>query len=164
MYITLDLMSSETITEVALKILSATFIASLSSFITIYLARNKFRSERWWEKKVQAYERVIEAFHKSKKFASEHMDAEYKGRHIETARDAELRRLSQEAKDEISRASDVGSFLLSEDALKVLARYKAESELAPSQETWFEYLDADWSLTHKYMKEFIAVAKRDLRK
>lgn len=157
-------MTPEALTEAGLKILSAVLIAGLTSFVTVYLARNRFRSERWWEKKVQAYERVIEAFHKAKKFASEHMDAEYKGHKVDDTRDAELRSLSREARDEISRASDVGSFVLSEDALKVLARYEAESESATMRESWFEHLDADWSLTHKYMQEFMDVAKKDLRK
>ena len=137
-------MTGPAIIDLVLKIVSAVMIAGLSSFITVYLARNKFRSERWWEKKVQAYERVIEAFHNSKKFASEHMRAEYRGHELEASRDTELRKLSREAQDEISKASDIGSFVLSEEALKVLARYEAEWEAIPRQETWFEHLDADW--------------------
>ena len=145
-----------------LKVLSAVAIAALSSWITVYLSLNKFRSERWWEKKVQAYERVIEAFHKAKKFASEYLDAEYKGKEVDKDRDLELRRLSKEARDEIARASDIGSFVLSEDALKVIAKYLAEEEAMPRQESWYEYLEADWSLIDRFMKEFTTTAKRDL--
>ena len=62
--------------EIFLKVLSGIAIAAISSWITVQLSKHKFRSERWWEKKVGAYERVIEAFHNSKKFDAEHMSAE----------------------------------------------------------------------------------------
>ena len=41
---------------------------------------------------------------------------------------------------------------------------QAEEEAMPRQESWCEHLDADWSLTNRYMKEFMAVAKEDLRR
>lgn len=150
--------------DALIKILSAIAIAGASSWITVQLSRHKFRSERWWEKKVDAYERVIEAFHNSKKFSSEHMTAEERGREVSDERDAELRTLAKDARDEILRASDIGSFVLSKEALGILARYEAQSENAPRQESWYEHLDADWSLTNSYMKEFIAEAHRDLKK
>lgn len=101
------------------------------------------------EKNVQSYEFVIDVFHGTKKFALEHMDAVYKGREVEETRDAELRRRSRDARDEISRAFDIDSFVLSDDALKALARYEAASDSMPLQETWFEYRHACWSVTNK---------------
>lgn len=149
--------------EILIKVLSGIAIAAASSWITVQLSRYKFRSERWWEKKVDAYERVIEAFHNSKKFDSEHMTAEERGREIDESRDAELRKLAKEARDQILKSSDIGSFVLSGQALKILARYEAESENAPRQDTWYEHLAAAWSLADRYMKEFIAEAHRDLK-
>lgn len=151
-------------TKVLLQLLVGIAIAGASSWITVQLSRLQFRSERWWEKKAQAYERVIEAFHNSKKFASEHLDAAHKGRDVDGMRDAELRKLAKEARDEIIRASDIGSFILSSNASIILAKYKAESEAAEKHDTWWEYLDADLSLTDRYMKEFIVEAHRDLKK
>ena len=150
--------------EIFLKVLSGIAIAAASSWITVQLSKNKFRSERWWEEKVEAYERVIEAFHNSKKFESEHMTAEERGSEIDEARDAELRRLAKEARDEILKASDIGSFVLSKEALKILAKYEAESENIPRQNSWYEHLDLSWSITNRYMKEFIEEAHRDLKK
>ena len=149
--------------EAFLKVLIGIAIAAGSSWITIQLSRHKFRSEKWWEKKVIAYERVIEAFHSSKRFSSEHMDASYKGREVQKERDNELRKAAQLARDEILRASDVGAFILSKEALSILAKYEAESEMLLKCESWAEYLDVEWSITHKYMKEFIAEAHRDLK-
>ena len=150
--------------EIFLKVLSGIAIAAVSSWITVQLSGYKFRSDRWWEKKVDAYERVIEAFHNSKKFDTEHMTAEERGQEVDEARDTELRKLAKEARDEILKASDIGSFVLSTEALEILEQYKAESENAPRQDTWYEHLDAAWALTDRYMREFIAEAHRDLKK
>lgn len=152
------------LTEVLIKIFTGIIIAAVTSYITVHLSRKKFRSERWWEKKVEAYERVIEAFHKSKKFATEHMDAEYKGSNVPEERDEELARQSKEAREEILRASDVGAFILSDTALSILAKYEAESGELHKCKSWSEYLDSDWSITHQYMNEFISEAKRDIAK
>lgn len=150
--------------EAFLKVLSGIAIAAASSWITVQLSRHKFRSEKWWEKKVDAYERVIEAFHNSKKFSTEHMNAEYNGREVEESRDQELRRTSRLARDEILRAYDVGAFILSKKALSILAKYEAETESLKECQSWHEYLDESWGLTHKYMKEFIEEAHQDLKK
>ena len=149
--------------ELFLKVLSGIAIAAVSSWITVQLSKHKFRSERWWEKKVTAYERVIEAFHNSKKFDSEHIEAEEGGRKVDESRDKELMSFAKEARDEILKATDIGSFLLSEEALKILARYEAESENIPRQESWYDHLEVSWSITNSYMKEFIKEAHRDLK-
>lgn len=150
--------------EILLKILSGIAIAGISSWVTVQLSLHRFRSEKWWEKRVNAYERVIEAFHNSKKFDSEYMRAEELRREVSDERDAELRKLASQARDEILKASDVGSFVLSKNALSILAKYEAESENMPRQDTWYEHLDLSWSICNRYMKEFIEEAHRDLKK
>ena len=147
-----------------IKVLTGIAIAAVSSWITVQLSRDKFRNERWWDKKVAAYERVIEAFHNSKKFLSEHLAAEEFGYEVNEIHDIELRKLAKDAGDEIKKSSDIGSFILSESALKILDLYATESENAPKEESWYDYLNADWARTDKYMKDFIAEAKLDLKK
>lgn len=150
--------------DLVVKAFFAIAIAAISSWVTVYLSRNRFRSERWWEKKVEAYERVIDAFHKAKKFDLEHIRADELRLEIDEARQTELRLQAREARDEILRASDVGGFILSGNALSILAKYEAESDSIPRFNTWYEHLDHSWSLTHRYMREFIAEAHTDLKK
>lgn len=138
-------------------------IALFSAWLTVYLALRKFRAEKIWERKVVAYERVIEAIHKSKRFSSEHLDATYSGRDLPEARDAELRRLAGEAKDEICRAADIGSFTISEQALGVISTYERELGGTKGFTTWHERLEHDYCVTDQCLKNLIAEAKRDLR-
>lgn len=147
-----------------LQALSAFPIAIFSAWLTVKLSLNRFRAERLWDRKVVAYERVIEAFHKSKKFSSEHLDAEYVKRELPKERDTELRRLAQEALEEIRRTADIGSFTLSQNALQLLSNYSRESEDDDHIHSWQEHLEHDYEVTDKYMKLFIEEAKRDLEK
>jgi hypothetical protein len=99
--------------ETLLNVLSVIAIAAVSSWITVQFSLHKFRSEKWWEKKIDTYERVMEAFHNAKKFSVEHMTALERGQEIDQARDFELNVLAKNARDEILKASDIGSFALS---------------------------------------------------
>lgn len=144
--------------------IGALVIATFSAWLTVTLSLKRFRTERLWDRKVVAYERVIEAFHKSKKFSSEHLDAEYVNRELPKDRDTELRRLAQEAHEEIGRTADIGSFTLSKNALKVLADYSRESGDDDHIHTWQDHLEHDYTVTDKYMKLFIEEASRDLEK
>jgi hypothetical protein len=137
-------------------------IAIISPIITVYLSRNKFSSERLWERKVDAYERVIDAFYNSKKFNREHLYFERTSQELSPEQDDELKKLNEESLNEISRATDVGSFLFSKNAISILAEYHKEKKCCNEQPDWHSYLDADLSLANKYMEKFIEAAKEDL--
>jgi hypothetical protein len=142
--------------------ISALAIALASAWITVKLSLRRFRAERQWDRKVQAYERLIEALHKSKKFSSEHLDAIHRGREVEDERDVELRKLAREARDEIRRAADIGSFTLSPKTLEIIATY--ESNLGNTSEItmWHDYLEHDYDVTSQCLKDLLVEAKRDL--
>ena len=61
---------------------AAILIAAVSSWITVQLALRRFRRERWWERKTDAYTKVIEALHNSKEFSDRHLEAAQAGREI----------------------------------------------------------------------------------
>ena len=148
---------------IALQVLGALFIAMVSAWITVKLSQRKFWDERMWDRKVLAYERIIEAFHNSKKFSSEHLGAEFVEQEVPEERSKELQRLADEAREEISKATDIGSFTLSSQALDLLAKYQRESGNDDHVQTWYQHLEHDYEVTDKYLKLLIAEAKRDLK-
>ena len=76
---------------------------------------------------MSAYENVIGAFHGSKRFSTENMNAEYSGKEISKERDEELRTIARAAREEILKATDIGSFISSDQALIILQAYEIES-------------------------------------
>jgi hypothetical protein len=149
--------------DTALAIFTGIVIAAVSSWITVQLSLKRFRSERWWERKAQAYEKIIGALHDSKAFADKHLEAEYSGRKIAEEKDKELRARSKVAHEEIEKAIDTGSFLLSDEALSRLKQYQKDMEKASDTQMWFEYLEGDLAATSNCLKDLIQIAKKDLR-
>ena len=147
----------------ALAIFAGIVIAAVSSWITVQLSLRRFRSERWWERKVQAYENIIGALHDSKAFSDKYLEAEYNGGEISEEKDKELRARSKVALEEIEKAIDTGSFLLSDEALSRLKQYQKELKKASDTRSWFDYLDTDLAATGNCLKDLIQIAKRDLK-
>lgn len=148
--------------ELLLQALIGLVISVATSLLTVKLSLARFRTERIWEKKALAYERVIDAIHKAKKFSSEHLDAQYSGHDLPDERNEELRKLANEAKDEISRAADIGGFILSTQALEIIREYERRSRDTKHIESWHEALEYDYEVTDHCLKSFIAEAKRDI--
>lgn len=136
--------------------------AAVAAWVTVHLSLRKFRVERLWEKRAEAYERVIKAFHNLSRFFHEHFEAviieQQQGREMAKEKQSELSRQADNAKKEINRARDIGSFLLSQSALKILATYNTESK-SSDYESWEEYLMANCSLVDEYSEAFISEAR-----
>lgn len=147
----------------AITVLTGIIIAVVSAWVTVQLALRRFRAEKWWEKRVEAYERVIEALHHSKAFTSVHLDAAYAGKDVPEERDKELRAKSKEALREIEKATDIGGFLLGEEALERLRRYQKEAKEASNTTSWHKYLEDDWAATNSCLENIIQIAKQDLQ-
>lgn len=75
---------------------------------------------------------------------------EYKSKELPKEKTGELNNIYWATRDEIVRVSDVGEFVLSTEAIKILERYEAESGETKRAETFFDYLETEWSIAHKY--------------
>lgn len=148
--------------EIIGTIIGGIVIAAVSSWITVQLSLRRFRQEKWWERRVDAYERVLEALHHSKAFSEVHLNATYESREVPDDRDEELREKSREASREIERATDVGGFLLGDEARKRLKQYQEEAKDAAQTSMWFDFLERDFSVTNSCLRDMIEIAKRDL--
>ena len=137
--------------------------AVIISWVTVQLSLKQFRTEKWWELKVNAYSRVIEALHYSKAFSDAHLDAREAGREVDKERDHELRCRSKEAHAEIRKAMDLAGFLLSKEAQERLQRLNKELHDASNEISWDEYLAGDQAATSSCLSDLIKIAIRDLR-
>lgn len=149
--------------EILLKVISAVVIAGLSSWITVFLSLRKFRTEKWWEKKAEAYSNLLGAIHDSKAFAEENLNAEFRSRELTELEDKELRAASKKSEAEIYRAMDVGAFYLSEQAIECLKKYKKESSEAGKDNSWVQYLIEDLDAANSCLKSMIEIARNDLK-
>jgi len=149
--------------EAAVNIVVGLVIATVSSLITVQLSFRRFRLERLWDRKAMAYERVIEALQHSKAFSNAHITASIFRTELSEEKDQDLRQRAKHARLEIERATDMGSFLLSDRAKERLLRYAREVQAAADTHDWFEYLTADLAATKSCLSDLIKIAKGELR-
>jgi hypothetical protein len=147
--------------DIFLKILAAIFIAAISSWITVQLSLKRFRSERWWEKKVEAYSNLIEVLHNSKAFIH-HLNESMKGDRLSEERFNELQKRYKVAKDEIFKSGDIGAFLLSPEAINRLRQYQKEDNEA-LKKGFLEGLPFSCAATDACLNDIIEIARRDLK-
>jgi hypothetical protein len=138
-------------------------IAAVSSWITVLLSLRRFRAERWWDRKVDAYTTLIEAFYSSKAFTTAHLEAQETGREVSEENDVKYRKLAEEAHQKIEKAIDTGSFILCDEALARLREYREEANQAGEAKDWYSFLDAHCAATDKCLKEIIPIAQNDLK-
>lgn len=134
---------------------------SLSAWITYRLAFDRFRAEKWWERRADAYSGIVEALHNSLTFADTHIASMQRGGEVPPEKDAAVRKAAQAGHDELLRAVNVGKLFLSSAALSRLTRFLEESENIKA-EMWTDYLEKDYHLTNTCLSEFAQLAREDL--
>ena len=144
------------------QLLIGSTIALVSAYITVRLALKRFRSEKRWLRKMEAYERIIEALHHLKASAQAEIDVVQKPPNSYPAPGPELTQRWREAYLEIEKAVDVGTLLLSEEAHERLMCYRKEAKQVENPDSSFECADAELAASNRCLPDLIRMAKKDL--
>lgn len=150
--------------------ITKTFIVPIIiTLITVKISLRKFRTQKWWEKKAETYSLIIDALHKLKdycehKLAAEYDKAEYPSTpgHLSKEAEEELANQCKQAHREVARAIDVGSFIISEAALKSLSVYKNRPQLDWDTNWLGDIIVQDLEYTTSCLENFKKEAKKDL--
>ncbi|MEX2474471.1 hypothetical protein [Marinobacter sp.] len=122
--------------------LSGITIAVVASFLSAWLTLRRFRTERWWERKAEAYINLVEALHEMSLVPSEEIAAGA-GHRKELAEDekAELWENFERAKKKVWKIADSSDFIISSDVLEVIQEMNRGLGHASHNTNWIEFLD-----------------------
>ena len=149
--------------QIYLQFILTAVTAVGASFFTAKFALGRFYTQRWWEKKAEAYSAILEALHFIKRDFGEHLDAEEVHREVPEGRKVELRKKSREANDELKKLIDIGQFVLSDKAVAELSDFQKTYENWGDCPNWLEFLDGVWVATNDTLKRMHTIAKNDLK-
>lgn len=141
-----------------LKLGAVGLVAGLFSSI---LANRDYRYRIWWEKRVAAYQGVIEALSDLVYYYDVHYNAEIEHRELDGAFKKELEAFWDPAFHRIRKAADSGAFIFSEAANKTLADF-VERDYDPN-EMFIEHLEKRLSAGRVCLNKLIALSKADLQ-
>lgn len=141
------------------------FAASLmATAVAIYNTRfRRFALEKWWERKAEAYTRIIEALADMVNYYQQIGDAEVRGRELPEERRQEIDEHWKQGYREVVKATNIGAFLISSEAEASLRRFREGPKEKPHPDDWFQQLDNSYAGAKQCLKELVACAKEDLR-
>src|SRR5947208_12000848 len=103
------------------NLVPALLVAIVTSVLTVRLSLRRFHAERWWERKAEAYSRIIESLHAAMEYHSAMSDEAMTAEERDEARYARLKNEYDEAYRNLRRSTGIGAYIISEEAAAVLA-------------------------------------------
>ena len=152
----------DTLQYLAPQIFVAAITAIIASFFTSRFALRRFYSEKWWEKKQEAYSNMLEVLHKLKNYAEQHFDRERTGHEPTDDAKKKLEADWRGFHAEYLKLRDLASFHLSNRAVDILDRYEKQKEAAKS-DFFLEWIMADLAAVTDCLEKLKKEARRDLR-
>jgi len=142
----------------------------LTSFVPVFLgiwlsiryALGKFVTEKWWERKAEAYESVISATYQSFRYFDEHLHAAQSGTDVDAGVQADIKRNSEIGDDAITEALIIGKLKLSKEFHQRLKKLQVELTEAGKTVNWTEYLDDSYVAYTACLEDLERIAKIDL--
>jgi hypothetical protein len=147
------------LSEIIVGIVSATLTAPLAA----WLALRRFYSERWWERKLDAYTVLIESLHHMGRPYDEALEAEIDGRQLSKEFKETLNKKSSEAYAEVLKQLDMSEFIISREAADVLRNALRKADEANTHSDYTQYIFAKQNALVEAITQLKAAAKRDLR-
>ncbi|AUD77730.1 hypothetical protein CW740_00155 [Kangiella profundi] len=112
----------------------------------------------------QAYEEIIVALYDMIKYFRVHKEDYGQGTGLSDDRERELLQEYIRASSSLSKATDIGAFYISQDAVDVLQKLRSREQLDYYNEPKFEFYEQEYKEHDKAMKKLVEVAKHDLKR
>jgi hypothetical protein len=144
-------------------VLTGVVVGVVCTWITARLAIQRFRAEWLWERRADAYKAVIEALHNAKAVSTTYLRMEEHREEPTEKMQNDLNLRANLARNAIEKAIDVGSFLLSENAIDRLEKYMNEINSVSREQAFDSYLDENIAATGSCLNDIVPIAKEDLK-
>jgi len=145
-----------------LDIIKALLIGAGVSWITVRLALRRYYTQKWWERKAQAYSEIIGSLAKMRICFDKWADEELRYKEIRAEARKKVNEEYASAKRVIDNTVAVGSFIVSEKAAEVLESFLKELQKEDIQGNWLNDLHRHHSEVIKCIAKLREIAKREL--
>jgi hypothetical protein len=144
------------------QILVSIIIGAISAMLTARLALGRFRSQRWWEKKADAYSAIVgsilDVLHANNVYYDELVD----GGAVSEEKQFEMQTSYKAVMETLRRHVLLGDFFISEHSSRMLRDLLETLSQASDAEPWLDRLDRSGKTLREALKQFRLIAKQDL--
>jgi len=139
------------------------FISGITAIITVRLALRRFRAERIWEKRLEAYIQVVVALNGMLRVVGQWID-EHIERHELTEATKEARRKQyHECHRKLLEVRAIADLLLSTNTAKLLGDLVNKLDSPARADDYFSSLDAEYGLIREATERIIITGKKALK-
>jgi hypothetical protein len=146
----------------AANLTTGLIIAAVTARITVHYSLKRFHSEKWWERKASAYAAIIENLHHVRNHADHHLTFLKRNIDMPETADTLLTDKLSSAMAELRKHWDVGSFVISEEAVGIMTAFMNELDDATKPEDWLSHLILKMDAVDKCLVAMRGAARRDL--
>ncbi|MFC1975865.1 hypothetical protein ACFLXQ_05665 [Chloroflexota bacterium] len=158
---------SEFLQGLLLALIPSLIISILTAYVTVRLSIRQFYSERWWEKKAEAYSSIIEQL-SYLQYCLELWFSESIGARILSKEDKEkvleeYKRVEQALK----KSAAAGAYIVSDDTaitLKEVIRVFDEPGARYDRGNWLKEMEKDYTVVKDCIVKVREYAKKDLHR
>jgi hypothetical protein len=148
---------------IIVALIPALLVAVITAWLTVKLSIKRFHSERWWERKAQAYSDILEQLSIMKHTYDIWIGEEISGLHLAKSYLERVSRLESEAKLKIDQISATGAFYISERSVESLQKVTAALSPFEFNSNVFEILDHNAATISRAINDIRTEAKKDLK-
>jgi hypothetical protein len=153
------MMSETTVTLVAAVLACIASIAN--TLFSIY--NNRFARERWWDRKSEAYTRIVSALSDLVDYYDQMVRFELGIIAMSDQHRKEITEHWRSARKEVVKASYMGAFIVSAETEVALQRFRQALNATDEIPDIVEAFDQDYGNAKECLKQVIACAKKDLK-
>jgi len=141
---------------------SAVAISALTSWFTVRFAIQRFRAEKLFERRLDAYSKVIESMHCVLRCLDRWIDMHERQVQASESVHAAIRIEYTQNTNELRRLIDMGELLFSSEASAVLFALRGELDSARTDYAMFGDFEPERTAVAAALSKFPALAKKDL--
>jgi len=156
-------MTEATLTFLLTHVLPPLLIAVLTAILTVHLSLRRFHAERWWERKVDAYSRIIEALHHAAEYCDAQSDEHMGVTEMTTERSNELLTNYRAACADLRKATSIGAYIISDEVAELLVRLESRRKLKWEDTGVVEMFDAEVRAYREALTQMRRLARENLR-
>ena len=149
--------------QLAIQIVAGVIISVITAALTVHLSLRRFYSEKWWERKAEAYSRIVEALQLECMHVEAALTALEFGRDSPDEKRDPLAKQARDARREIAKVTSIGAFIISESVADTLAVLGHALEQADDEPNFYDQLHSELVALKQAMARIRDIVKKELK-
>lgn len=149
---------------ILVALIPALIVSTITAFFAARFALSKFYSQRWWEKKAEAYSNILEQLSYLQYYFGVWFNNCLHIGELSSNKKNELAGEYSKIFESLKRSSAMGSFIISDDASVTLENLLRDLESRSISEDWARYFDDCYGIVKDSISLLREYAKKDLKK